>query len=155
MSSNDASRSWAEKHGGVLQRLSPAAGEVGRKLALADRNLERARRALADGDPDAAIITAEAAIVNAADAVLARDGLRLRGKTGSHEARSDYRGLPAEFAEEARVIRAARRARNTALYDEADRVPESMAADAIRAAERLTEAARHATTGPGSSNSRP
>lgn len=150
MSSNDASRRWAEKHAGVLQRLPPAADDVGRKLALADRNLGRARRALADGDPDAAVVSAEAAIVNAADAVLARDGLRLRGKTGSHEARSDYPGLPAEFAEEARVIRAARRARNTALYDEADRVPEGMAADTIRTAERLTQAARRATAASGS-----
>jgi len=80
-------------------------------------------------------------MVNAADAVLARDGYRLRGKTGSHEARFAYPELPEEFGQERRLLSAARRARNTAQYEEVGSVPEALAVDAIRAAEKLLAAA--------------
>lgn len=83
-------------------------------------------------------------MVNAVDAILARDGFRVRGKTGSHQARIGYPGLPPEFGEETRTIQAVRRARNTALYEQADRVPEATAADALRVAEHLLAAARRA-----------
>lgn len=80
-------------------------------------------------------------MVNAADAVLAHDGFRIRGKTGSHVARFEYPGLPGAFADERRSLSAARRARNTAQYEEAGTVSEAIATDAIRAAQHLIEAA--------------
>lgn len=86
------------------------------------------------------MISAETAIVNAADAVIALSGHRLRGKTGSHRARFEHPGLPKAFADERRMLDAARRARNTAQYDEFGSVPESLATDAIRVAVKLLAA---------------
>jgi uncharacterized protein (UPF0332 family) len=146
MSSTDASRQWAEKHAEVVQRLNAGPQEPRKKLGLARRNLERARAALEAGDPDQAVISAETAMVNAADAVIAKDGYRLRGKTGAHAARFAYPGLPAAFEEERRAVSAARRSRNTAQYEEAGTVSVALATDVIRAAERLVDAARVATS---------
>lgn len=44
-------------------------------------------------------------MVNAADAVLSTQGFRLRGKTGSHEARFGFPSLPRAFREQAHLIR--------------------------------------------------
>lgn len=145
MSSKDVFKAWEEKYADLVQRLDLGPREVASKLALGEQNLQRARRALDARDPDEVVVYAEAVIVNAADAVLARDGLRLRGKTGSHEARAAYPGLPAEFTQELRVIGTMRRARNTALYDEVGRVSEDQARDSLRVAELLLAAAGRAT----------
>lgn len=118
-------------------------------MRVARRNLDRSRRELAAGDDDGALIAAEAAMVSAADAVLARDGYRLRGKTGSHEARFAYPGPPPEFATEARIAETARKLRNVALYEEPDVVSPSLARDAVAAAARLIEAAERAVNPPG------
>lgn len=145
MSSKDAFKDWEQKYGDLAQRLGAGPRGVAGKIALGEQNLQRARRALDARDPDEVIVYAEAVIVNAADAVLARDGLRLRGKTGSHEARAAYPGLPGEFTQELRAIGTMRRARNTALYDEVGRVSEDQARDSLRVAETLLAAARRAT----------
>lgn len=141
MSSTDDLRVWAAKYADLVQALHAGAREPQKKLVLAERNLERARAALASGDPDQAVISAETAIVNAADAMIALGGHRLRGKTGSHQARFDYPGLPRAFADERRMLDAARRARNTAQYEEFGSVPESLATDAIRVTAKLLAAA--------------
>ena len=140
MRSNDAFELWKLKHQELVQELKLQPGEPEEKLELARRNLGRAERALADADPDQALISAEAAMVNAADAMLARHGVRLRGKTGAHEARFDCPVLPPAFAEEARLIAAARSRRNVALYDHVDSVPAALAADVGGAATRLIAA---------------
>lgn len=142
MSSSDDLRAWAKKYADLVQPLHAGAREPEQKLALAERNLARARAALASGDPDQAVISAETAIVNAADAVIALGGHRLRGKTGSHQARFDHPGLPEAFADERRMLDAARRARNTAQYEEFGSVPESFATDAIRVTAKLLAAVR-------------
>lgn len=141
MTSTDASQRWAEMYADLVQRLDAGPGERGQKLALARRNFQRARAALAAGDADQAVISAETAMVNAADAVIASAGFRIRGKSGSHVARFAYPALPSEFAEERRSLSAARRARNTAQYEQVGAVSEALATDAIRAAERLIDAA--------------
>lgn len=138
--SNDALELWKLKHQELVQQLTPQPGEPEEKLELARRNLGRAERALADADPDQALISAEAAMVNAADAILARHGVRLRGKTGAHEARFDCPMLPPAFGEEARLISAARSRRNVALYDHVDSVPVALATAVAAAAKRLVDA---------------
>lgn len=141
MTSNDAFQNWAESYGEVVQRLdAPQRAERDKKRALARRNLQRARVALNGGDPDQALVNAETAMVNAADAVIGRSGYRVRGKTGSHEARFAFPGLPDAFRHEAKLLKVARRARNTAQYEEVGSIAASFAADAIRAAERLIAA---------------
>jgi hypothetical protein len=64
-------------------------------------------------------------MVNAADAVLSTHGFRLRGKTGSHEARFAFPALPPAFREQANLIAAARKSRNVAMYDDPGRVSDS------------------------------
>lgn len=86
-------------------------------------------------------------MVTAADAVLRIAGYRVRGKTGSHEARFRFPGLPPEFLTEQVLIDRAREARNLALYEQADLVSESFALDVLRAAELIVEAAHRAVGG--------
>ncbi len=59
----------------------------------------------------------------------------------SHQARFDP-GLPRAFTDERRMLDAARRARNTAQYEEFGSVPESLATDAIRVTVKLVAAAK-------------
>src|SRR5713226_8335787 len=114
MSSTSERKKWLERHSELVREIRPDRADADAKLHLAQRNLERAR-INAEGDPDLALVAAESALVNLADAVLAAEGLRLRGKTGSHEARFSYPGLPRGFREHSAVITAARKGRNTAL----------------------------------------
>ena len=118
MSSNVELARWRDHHRDVVRPISRDQRDIERKLALAERNLERAARVLAAGDPDFALVAAESAMVNAADAVLSSHGFRLRGKTGSHEARFSFPGLPPAFREQSALIAAARKSRNIAMYDE-------------------------------------
>jgi hypothetical protein len=131
---------WLERFAEVIQ-----VGRVGKqdardKLALAGRNLQRAERHL-ESDPDLALISAETAIVNAADALLARDGYRIRGKTGAHEARIRYPGLPKEFQVEAARLERARALRSAAMYDHADLVSKAEAAELVEVARKVVKAA--------------
>lgn len=110
-------------------------------MALAQVNLERAARDLDQNDPDRALIAAETAIVNAADAVLALAGYRIRGKTGSHIVRFGFPGLPAEFASHVGRIRDARWSRNHAMYDSAGSVSDQLAREVLDVAMELVGAA--------------
>jgi len=97
MSSNETDR-WLQRWPDVAGRVN-ANPPAAQNLAKAARtNVERARKALADKDFDAAVIWAELALVNGADAVLQRDGVRVRGKERSHQARFEYPRLPKTFA---------------------------------------------------------
>lgn len=58
----------------LVRRIRPDEAVARSRLQLAGVNLERARRERGGGDLDAALIFAEQALINAADAVLARDG---------------------------------------------------------------------------------
>jgi len=80
MSSTNELASWLERHSETVRRISRDPLDAERKLALAERNLDRAPRLLAGGDPDFALVAAESAMVNAADAVLSTHSFRLRGR---------------------------------------------------------------------------
>jgi hypothetical protein len=88
------------------------------------------------------LINSETAIVNAADAMLASDGYRVRGRTKSHEARLRYPRLPKEFAEEAGLVERARSLRAQAMYDQPDFVSKSESAEMLRVARKLVAAVR-------------
>ncbi len=103
-----------------------------RRLELADLNVGRATQAQKAGDQDAALIYAEQALINAAGALLARDGWSV----SLHVVRFSYPPLPPVYASERGLIDQIRSARNTAQYDARDRVSAGLAADAIRVAER-------------------
>src|SRR5439155_20234940 len=76
MSSNAELASWLDHHRDVLRPISRDPRDIECKLALAEHNLERAARVLTAGDPDFALVAAESAMVNAADAVLSSHGFR-------------------------------------------------------------------------------
>ncbi len=142
MSSTDERAKWLERYREVVREIRPDQADARAKLRLAERNLERAR-SNAEGDPDLALVAAESALVNLADAVLAAEGFRVRGKTGSHEARFSYPGLPRGFRKHSAVITAARKGRNTALYDTAGTVSPSFVVEVTRVVSELLEQVRH------------
>lgn len=141
MNSMDERATWLERHREVVREIRPDSADATAKLALAERDLDRARKH-ADADPDLALVAAESALVNIADAVLAREGLRLRGKTGSHEARFSFPGLPSSFREHSAVITAARKSRNTVLYESADTVSPRFITEVTRIVETLIDEVR-------------
>jgi len=105
---------------------------VRRRLELAELNVARAEREQAAADADAALIFAEQALINSADALLARDGY----SANSHVVRFSYPLLPAVYVSERGLIDRIRSARNTAQYEARDRVPAGLAAQAIQVAQR-------------------
>lgn len=141
MSSTGEREKWLDRYREVVRQITPDRADARAKLVLAERNLERARK-YADGDPDLALVAAESALVNIADAVLATEGFRLRGKTGSHEARFSFPGLPDGFRTHSTVITAARKSRNTALYDSAGTVSPRFVAEVARVVSELLEQVR-------------
>ncbi len=103
MSSNDID-AWLNQWPNVAQRVRANAA-LAKQLAKAARvNVGRAQNALEENDLDAAVIWAENALVNGADAVLQRDGVRVRGKEGAHQARFAYPRLPKTFTAKAGLI---------------------------------------------------
>src|SRR2546425_11836467 len=87
MNSTAELASWLDHHREVVRRISRDPRDIERKLALAGRNLDRAARVLAAGDPDFALVAAESAMVNAADAVLSRQNVRVEKELAASLAR--------------------------------------------------------------------
>ncbi|HEV8536833.1 MAG TPA: HEPN domain-containing protein [Candidatus Limnocylindria bacterium] len=138
----DELSAWTKKHIELVQTGRVGPRDAGEKIKLAQRNLARAQGNLVAADNDEALAKAENAIVNAADAVLAHAGYRLRGKTGSHQARFEFPGLPREFREVRARLDRIRSLRTTVTYDAVDVVDASEAKDVVQLAERLVALAR-------------
>lgn len=73
-------------------------------------------KGLVGASPGDAVILAEFALVNAADAMLTNAGWRVKGVTGAHEARFDFPLLPTVFVRNRTLIDQARRSRNEEAY---------------------------------------
>src|SRR6266545_2157224 len=140
MSSNDSVLRWEQRwaEAKLVRRVRADAAGGRRRLDLAELNVARAGREQAAGDSDAALIFAEQALINAADALLARDGY----SANSHVVRLSYPLLPAVYVSERGLIDRIRYARNTAQYDARDSVPAGLAAQAIQLAERALHEVR-------------
>ncbi len=141
MSSRAEFKEWLDRHRELVREIHPDPADAKTKVVLAERNLVRAR-SHAVADPDFALVAAESALVNIADSVLAAHGFRLRGKTGSHEARFSFPGLPSGFREHSTLIAATRKSRNTAMYETAGSVSASFVADVARVVGQLLEEVR-------------
>jgi hypothetical protein len=76
--------------------------------------------------------------VNAADAVLASAGWRVRGVTGAHAARFDFPSLPAVFAQNQALIDQARTSRNEEAYGTTHPISASQAKAIVDFAELAT-----------------
>jgi hypothetical protein len=140
MSSNDPVQAWEARwsEARLVRRVRADALVGRRRLDLAELNVERARREEAIGDSDAALIFAEQALINTADAMLARDGYSVN----SHVARFSYPRLPIVYAHERGFIDRIRSSRNTAQYDASGGVEPEFAARAIQLAERAVREMR-------------
>lgn len=66
-------------------------------------------------------------MLNGADALMQRDGVRVRGKERAHQARFDYPRLPKAFKRNAGLIDRARALRNVAVYAGGGRLSEGEA----------------------------
>jgi len=141
MPSSEDFAKWQEAYADVVRQAKIGKANARAKLRLARTNVERARRSFAANDPDQALISAETAIVNAADAILSLSGYRIRGKSGSHEARFAFPGLPAVFSARSAEIESSRKLRNVAMYDSVGSVSVQLARDVIEAADSLVAAA--------------
>jgi hypothetical protein len=133
MSSNEPVHQWERRwsEAKLVRRVAADAASAQRRLGLAEINVGRAKREQAAGDADAALIFAEQALINAADAVLTRDGF----SASSHVVRFSYPLLPATYRTERGLIDQIRSARNTAQYEASGGVSASFAARAIALAE--------------------
>ena len=140
MDSAESLERWKKRYSSVVQEGKLSRDDAERKLRLGEKNLGRAKRNL-EVDPDEPLINAETAIVNAADAVLAAGGFRVRGKTGSHEARLAYPHLPGAFQLQADRLARARDLRSRAMYDQVDVVAKEEARELIEVAAQLVAAA--------------
>ena len=116
MSSNDIDV-WLKQWPKVARRVKANAALAKVLVSAARRNVRRPQKALRDGDLDAAVIWAELALLNSADAVLQRDGVRVRGTEGAHQARFAYPRLPKTFTRQAGLIGRARGQRNAAACE--------------------------------------
>lgn len=123
-----------------MRRVGADVTAARRRLELAELNVRRAGSGLSSGDADAALIFAEQSLINAADAILARDGF----SANSHVVRFSFPGLPAVYATERGLIDQIRSARNTAQYDASGGVSVELARRAIALAEQAVREVREA-----------
>lgn len=134
-----AAQAWAERWREIVEplRRGPAPDEARALLKKARDHVNDAKTLAASGSHGSALAFAEDALVNCADAVLRRDGWRARGKTGGHQARFAYPGLPAVFASRPGLLNQIRAMRNMEVYEATHVVTPQQAADAIAFAEEV------------------
>ncbi len=134
---SNAVQVWADKWRDVVEQLrrGPAPAEASALLQKARDHVNDAKTLAASGSHGSALAFAEDALVNCADAVLRRDGWRAKGKTGGHQARFAYPGLPEVFSSRPSLLSQIRRLRNTEVYEAAHVVTPQQSADAIAFAE--------------------
>ncbi len=135
MSSNERVLQWEQRwsEARLVKRVRVDVAIARSRLRLAEQNVERARRERSGKDFDAALIFAEQALINAADAILARDGF----SAGSHVVRFSYPQLPGIYAEQRGLIDQIRSSRNRAQYDSGGDIDEQFATRAIDLASRI------------------
>lgn len=136
MSSNDDVVAWQQRWVGIVEPVQASPDAARERARLGQRNVQRARAALDAGDPDQALVNAETALVNVADAVMQRDGFRVRGAERSHMARFDYPRLPHGVREKSRTINRARQLRNVAQYEGEGRVSMDFAREVVELADQ-------------------
>lgn len=141
MSSNGGVVAWEQRWSGIVERMHASTEAARERIRLGERNVRRASAALSAGDPDQALVNAETALVNVADALMQRDGFRVRGAERSHIARFEYPLLPAAIVDNARLIDRARQLRNVAQYEGEGRVSTDFARQVVALADQAVRQA--------------
>src|SRR5438552_15106554 len=103
--------------------MAPDPAGAREPLETGQRHLAEAEQLLRLGFPDVALLLAEAALVNGADAILRLHGLQVT----SHEARFAYPLLPPAYARNTALLSRIRGIRNQTQYDMAGGVSPELA----------------------------
>ena len=129
MSSNERVTRWQSHWPGVILQLAPDQTAATERLETGRRHLAEAEQLLRLGFPDVALLLAEAALVNGADAVLRFHGFQVQ----SHAARFAYPWLPFAYTGNPGLLARIRTTRNATQY-EAAVVSADLACQAMRLA---------------------
>jgi len=126
-------RQWRGRWAGVILEVGPNRTAAVERLRTGRKHLAQAEQLLGLGLPDVALLLAEAALVNGADAMLRLHGFQV----SSHAARFAYPLLPPTYTHNPGLLARIRTARNESQYEAADLVSSDFAA---RSAHLATEA---------------
>jgi hypothetical protein len=116
--------------------IAVSRGRVRLRLRAGRKHLAQTEQVLRLGLPDVALLLAEAALVNGADAILRLHGFRV----ASHAARFAYPRLPRMYANNPGLLARIRTARNESQYEAAELVSSDFAASSVHLATEALEA---------------
>src|SRR5881628_3033812 len=128
LTSNERVTRWRSHWPGAILQMAPDPASARERLETGQRHLAEAEQLLRLGFPDVALLLAEAALVNGADAVLRLHGFQVQ----SHAARFAYPWLPSAYARNAAFLSRVRSLRNRTQYDAAGGVSSDLALRTVR-----------------------
>ena len=134
--SNPRVRQWRERWVGVILEVGPDGTAALERLRAGRKHLAQADQLFRLGLPDVALLLAEVALVNGADAILRLHGLQV----SSHVARFAYPLLPSTYTHNAGLLTRIRTARNESQYEAAELVSSDFAARSVHLAMEALEA---------------
>src|SRR5437773_12374158 len=129
VTSNERVARWRSHWSGIILQMAPDPVGARERLETGQRHLAEAEQLLRLGFPDVALLLAEAALVNGADAVLRLHGFQVQ----SHAARFAYPWLPFAYTGNPGLLARIRTTRN-ATQSEAAVVRGALACEALRLA---------------------
>jgi len=136
LNSNPRVTQWRRRWAGVILEVGPDRTAAVERLGAGRKHLAQAEQLLRLGFPDVALLLAEAALVNGADAILRLDGFQV----GSHAARFAYPRLPPAYTHNSGLLARIRTARNESQYEAAELVSSDFAARSVHLATEALEA---------------
>jgi len=134
--SNPRVTQWRGRWVGVILEVGPDRTAAVERLKTGRKHLAQAEQLLRLGLPDVALLLAEAALVNGADAILRLHGFQV----SSHAARFAYPRLPPTYTHNPGLLARIRTARNESQYEAAELVSSDFAARAVHLAMEALEA---------------
>src|SRR5437773_11639005 len=124
LTSNERVTRWRSHWPAVILQMAPDPAGANERLETGQRHLAQAEQLLRLGFPDVALLLAEAALVNGADAVLRLHGFQVP----SRAARFAYPRLPPAYTHNSGLLARIRTARNESQYEAAELVSSDFAA---------------------------
>src|SRR5438067_10831368 len=115
LTSNERVTRWRSHWPGAILQMAPDPAAARERLETGQRHLAQADQLLRLGFPDVALLLAEAALVNGADAVLRLHGLQVQ----SHAARFAYPWPPCVYTGNAGLLARIRKTSNEPQYEAA------------------------------------
>src|SRR5438105_5558043 len=118
LTSNERVTRWRSHWPGAILQMAPDPVGARDRLETGQKHLAQAEQLLRLGLPDVALLLAEAALVNGADAILRLHGFQV----SSHAARFGYPRLPPVYTHNSGLLARIRTARNESQYAAAELV---------------------------------